>query len=301
MEYNQYPEIKDDKGKVVWTAKPKMLKKGEKVQYELYGLRNSPLDRTGATIEMPFVYGIQNKDRIFVPIPKKYEEEFGEEGVYVETAFIEKFLNNGEPVFGNIFFKKENAAVLTVTGGRAVEQSLYEFLETNNYNASNPNRDTSKKKVFAKIDRKARAEENRKARRERKEAVDKAENLGMNELMRVATALGYFDQTSDEDTLRDRVEIYAENNADDFLNMLENTDTLIQYHAVQAMKAGFIKVDMQQRKITSSTGESLHTWSPAKDVNWTEKFVEFVKSEEGVQFYNGIKDDLKVKEVKNKK
>lgn len=294
MEYNQYPEVRDESGKIVWTARPRQLKRGEKVEYELINIQKDALDKTGQKLGIPFIYGIGNEDRVYVSIEKQHRkgEYDGIEGVYVDIAFIEKEHRNGEYTMGNIHFRKENAGAIIIKGGSAVEQAKFEFMEMCNWNASNPNRDTSVKAVFQRVDYKERAQARRKERNLQNEAFNKAKSMGLNELNRMAVAMGYMSEM-DEDSIRDKVEDYAFANPERFLNMTENTDTLIQYNAVQAKKEGLISVDMQKRKIFNSNGQTLYTWMPESNVNWTEKFVDFVKSEEGEEFYKSLTTALK--------
>jgi hypothetical protein len=303
MEYNKYPEVRDENGKIVWTGKPRQLKKGETVVYELINLRSDNLDKTGKKKSTPFIKGIGNKDKVYIPIPqqyqdKKYDHEYGD-GVYVDIAYAVGFQDDGSVRCGDVHFKKANAHAIFVTGGKANDQSLFEFLESCNWNAKNPNRDTSYPAEFAMVNHKAKSAENRKQRDVEFEAYSKAKEMTLNELTKVAVAIGHMKEM-DEEVLRDTIEIYAKNKPERFLNITESTDTLIQYNALQAQKLGLIEVDMQKRKILNAAGGTLHTWTPGKNVNWTEKFVDFVKSEEGQSFYKSIKDEIKGREVSKK-
>lgn len=293
MEYNKYPEVRDG-DKIIWTGRPRQLKRGEKVEYELINIQKDALDKTGQKLGIPFIYGTGNEDRVYVSIPKQHRkgEYDGVEGVYVDIAFIEKEHRDGEYTMGNIHFRKENAGAIVVRGGNAVEQAKFEFMERCNWNASNPDRDKNVKAVFQRVDYKERAQARRKERNLQNEAFNKAKSMHLNELNRMAVAMGHMTEM-EEDTLRDRVEEYAFANPEKFLNMTANTDTLIQYNAVQAKKEGIIDVDMQKRKILNATGNTLYTWTPERDVNWTEKFVDFVKSEEGEEFYQSLVTSLK--------
>lgn len=294
MEYNNYPEKIGEDGKVEWTTKPKQLKKGEKVEYELINIKPSPLDKTGKTLGLPEIFGVKKRDTVFIPYPDKYIKELkkdgdNRQGEYIDIAYMP---NSREDI---VAFKRSKGGVLTVTGGKAKDQNLYEFLETCNKNQSNPNRDTDITPDFRRIDHKKRNQRAREERKEKLKAFEKAEKLKTNELYRVAIGIGYQNpERKDEDDLRNIIESYAEANPIEFLIKVENPDLVIQEVATQAKNKGFIKVDMQKRSIIANNGEALYTWSPEKDVVWTEKFVEFVKSKEGEKFYSGLKQEMKI-------
>lgn len=290
MEYNKYPEIRDKDGNVVWTAKPRQLKRGEKVSYELTNIKPSALDKTGQTLEIPFIMGVRKKDTIYVPIPREHQKELGD-GVYVDIAFVKSYGRGGEPVFGDIHFLKADAGVITLIGGRAEDQAKFEYMEMCNANASNPNRDKTVPAVFTKIDYKERAEKRRNERKLRKQALNRVDDLTESDLVKIAISLGFYEDSVEPEKIRDMVEAYAEANSEKFLNKLENRDVDIEYIAYEANKKGLIKVDLGNRQITSATGSLLKSWTDDK-TEWTKKFVEYVKSEEGEQFYHAIKDEI---------
>lgn len=294
MEYNQYPEKISPDGKIEWTTRPKQLKKNEKVEYELLNIGPSPLDKTGKTLAIPEIYGVKKKDTVFIPFPDKFKKELKAEGDHREGEYVDIAFMPGNRSEG-IFFTRKSGGTLTVTGGKARDQALFEFLETCNANASNPNRDRMAPKIFQRVDHKARNQRAREERKERLRAVEKAEKLKTNELYRVAIGLGYQNPNRmDEESLRNTIESYAEHHPLEFLMKVENPDLVIQEIASNAKDKGFVKVDMQKRSIIANNGETLYTWAPEKDVKWTEKFVEFVKSEDGEKFYSALKQEMKV-------
>lgn len=295
MEFNNYPEKYNEDGRLEWTTRPAQLKRGQKVEYELINIKPSPLDKTGKTLGMPEVFGIKKRDTVFVPFPDKAKKELKElgdtrDGEYINIAYAPG--NRSK----QISFTRIKGGVLSLTGGKADDQELYEFLETCNYNASNPNRDKEVTPLFQRINNVEKNRKIRESRKERLRAFDKAESLKTNELFRVAIGIGIKNpQKMESEVLRNSVESYAEANPLDFLAKIESPDLYIQEIAAKAKDKGIISVDMQKRAIVSSNGSTLYTWKPEKDVNWLEKFVEFVKSNEGQEFYSDLKIQMKSK------
>jgi len=291
---NEYPESYSSDGKKEWSTRPRQLSRGEKVEYRLVGIKPSPLDRTGKTLGIPFITGIPKRDTVFIPFPDAAKKSLIKEGDNREGEFIDIGYAVGNRM-DTIHFLKSRAGVLSLTGGNAKNQDLFEFLESCNANGSNPNRDTSKEPKFQKINVKEEAKVLRQARKDKRAAEDKAEKLTRNELLRVAIGLGYNNpESQEEESLRDSIESYAGLNPINFLVLVENPDLVIQEIAVAAESKGFISVNLQKRSIMGNNGETLYTWSPEKDAKWAEKFVDFVKSKEGSKFYSSLKEQMKI-------
>ena len=291
---NNYPELINENGKVDWTTRPRQLKVGEKVEYELINIGKSALDTTGKTLAMPERFGIKKKDTVRISYPDKAKKEMAKDGDNREVEYIEIGYQPGIRT-EVIQFMKASAGVLTIIGGSSKNQEKFEFLESCNENESNPNRNTEVQARFALINNKEKARIARSIRKEKRTAANKAENLKINELYRVAIGIGYLEPDKmEEEALRDVIESYAEANPIEFLTKVENPDLVIQEIAITAKNKGFIDVNMQKRAILGSNGETLHTWSPEKDAKWPGKFVEFVKSKEGEKFYSSLKDQMKI-------
>lgn len=276
-EYNNYPEH----------ARPRQLKKGETVEFELVNLPKNPLDKEGS-LAIPFVRGIPPEDTIFVPGKK------GEDGVYVNIGYITGFERDGRPVFGAIHFYKTSAGVVRCTGGRSDDQKKFEFLSMCSWNGDSPYRNEREPVIFREINYKRKAQDKREKRKAMKDALNRAENLTLPELRRICIGLGYNVNNMDADEMRDKAESYAESNPIDFMVKIENNDFGIMEVANTAKSKKLIDVNLQKRQITSVSGEIIHSWAPSKTAKWDEEFVKFVKTDEGSKFFRELKETLKV-------
>lgn len=260
------------------------LKKGEKAVYELQGIGRDPLDPKGGMV-IPAVFGIPATDRI-------YDSEKDD---YIDIAYVTGQGQGGEPIVGELQFTGNMMGLMQLQGGKASDQAKYEYMEKCNFNGSNPDRDTSKPVYFTRKDYKAEAKAKREKRDEMIEAVNQARKLDVAHLRQVALGIGFTGITDDNDQLREKVEDYAEANPKKFLAVIENKDLSIMEVANEAQKKGNIVIDNQSRRITTSTGEVLVTWGPEPNVNPLDKFVEYVKSDNGSKFYAELKENLKSK------
>jgi hypothetical protein len=257
------------------------LKKGQKVTYELVGLKEDPLSTDGR-LEVPFMFGVPATDRIV-----------DDSDEVVDIAYITNYGHGNTPQFGEINFLKSQGGTITLSGGKADDMKMYEYMEICNYNASNPNRDTTIHALFRRQDYKKDKADDRKRRNLLVDAINASKKLTAVEMKRLAIALNIYAEDADEVSIR--IEEFAEKNPESFLAMLENKDLAIMEIADAALKAGLISVDPQARKIVSPTGSTLYTWAPEAGVDWKEKFVQFTKSEEGQEFYKEIQVSLKSK------
>jgi hypothetical protein len=265
------------------------LKKGEKVTYELFNLQPDPTDPEKdprkKRLQIPFQLGIPPQDRV--------SWGKGEDAEWVDIAFITGNGVGGVPIFGEVIFHSKDAGSITLVGGRKDHDRQYLYMEMCNWNESNEYRDTDQPVIFKRKDFKKERLAERASRNLRVDAVKQSQELSLSMLRKIS--IGLFGTASpDEDELRMQIEQFAEDNPKDFLAMVENTDLNIMEIADQAVKKGFVTIDMQARKIISN-GNTVFTWPPQANAKPYEKFVEFVKSEEGVAFYNELKERLKPK------
>lgn len=265
------------------------LKKGETVIYELSNLQPDPMDPEKdprkKRLQIPFQRGIPPQDRVLWGT--------GEEAEWVDIAFITGYGVGGVPQFGDVIFHAKDTGTITLTGGKKNHDRQYLFMEMCNWNETNPFRDTSMPAVFKRKDYKKERLAERESRNLRVAAVTQSQELSLSMLRKISIGL-FGNASSDEDELRMRIEKFAEDSPKDFLAMVENTDLNIMEIADQAVKKSLLSIDMQARKIISN-GNTVFTWPPQANAKPYEKFVEFVKSEEGVAFYNELKERLKPK------
>jgi hypothetical protein len=278
IDYNNYPK----------KVKPRILSPKEVVEYELINIRKDVMDNTGRRLAIPQIKGIPNSDVILV------KDDDGEE-VYINIAYITAGERTDNPTFGNVHFLKQNGGVIRVTGGNYRDQKLFEFLELTNYNSDSPYRDVRVAPVFRKVDRKKRAEEKRNVRNLKKQAFKIAEGLSSSEVGRIYIGLGHKELT-DEAIMRDKIEELADANPEKFIVSSQNPDFVIMEVAFQAEKKKMLSVDYSKCQIKGQTGEVLYSWNQEEgEVNWMEKFVSFVKSDEGSVYYKELIEALKPK------
>ena len=265
------------------------LKRGQKVTYELYGLKKDPMDpekdERKKRLQIPFKVGIPPTDRV--------HWGKGDKGEWVDIAYIKGYGNGGVPLFGEIQFDKVNAGTLTLVGGKGDDDRKYKYLEMCNFNGSNPFRDTSMPIIFTRKDYKKERDEKRKKRDLLVDAITTAKGLDLATLRKMSIGI-YGNVMEDDEEMRIKIENFAEARPTDFLAMYESNDLNIMELGAEAQKKGILSFDMQARKILSS-GNTIYTWSPDKGAKPLEKFVDFVKSEEGHVFYNELKEKLKKK------
>ena len=272
---------------ITWNKYPKItnLKQGQKVAYELVNVRKDALDPERKRLAIPVIKEIPIRDRVLI------NDE------YVDIAYITGYTQGGKPVFGRIRFGNEEdieaSGKLIIRGGSARAQAQYEYMEQTNYNESNPNRNPAVQPIFRKVDYKERLKEKRTEREYLKEALNISSDMTASMVAQIAIALNYRDE--DPNQLRGRIEEFAMINPKKFIALTENKDLNIMEIYEQAKKKGLVKSDIQTRKIMSQSGEMLTTWSPEPNVNDAEKFVLFVKSDEGSKFYDELKIQLKSK------
>ncbi len=277
MQINQIKWNNYDKGSL------KTLKPSDKVVYELVNIRKDALDPEKKRFAVPLIKEIPVRDRVLV------------DGEYIDIAFIETFTTGGKPVFGRIRFGSdkdiESTGKLVIRGGTATAQRMYEFMEMTNWNASNPNRNPNIPAIFKRVNYAEKLKEKRTERQYLTDALVKSREMSLQTVKEIAIALNYKDE--DMDLLRNRIEEYAQLEPRKFIALCENKDTAIMAVFDEAVKKGLMKVDQQARKILNHNGEALTQWAPEPNVNVAEKFVLFVKSDEGNKFYQELKIQLK--------
>ncbi len=265
--------------------RPPALKPGQRVVYELVNIRDNPMAYGRQEPEFPFMLGIPYRDRII--------EQDGERTEVKDIAYIVGYKAGNKPIFGRINFTKANAGAVVVNGSNANDQKLYEYLELCNFNQSNPNRNPS---IPALFKRRNYAEELKKKsdlRKDLKSALDYIEKMSAVEMRKFALGLNVSGE--DDEEIRMKVEDWAEKNPRKFLAMTENQDLVIMEVAEAARKAKLITIDNQGRRILNQSGSTITTWPPEVGADWKQKFVGYVKTQEGQEFYRELKEIVKIK------
>jgi hypothetical protein len=216
-------------------VKSTMLKPGQSVTYRLTNIQKSSLDPTRLAIPA---------SKNVPPIDTIYDEE---EGQYVTIAAVKSINANGEHTFHDIVFSYNMAGHLILQGGRAVDQEIHSYLSLCDYNASKPNRDTSKDAIFELVDEEAKAEKESRTRNIRREALNAAADMSAEDVKTYAAAMGK-DDTKAVSVLRNELEEMADTNPQDFLNLINNKQAVVTATVNRAVKKGVILFNQEQSR-----------------------------------------------------
>jgi len=216
-------------------VKSTMLKPGKSVTYRLTNIQKSSLDPTRLAI--PAAKNVPATDTIF-------DEEKGE---YVDIAAVRAVDGQGNHTFHEIFFYSNMAGHMILQGGRAVDQEIHSYLSLCDYNASKPNRDTSKEAIFELVDEEAKAEKESRTRNIRREALNAAADMSAEDVKTYAAAMGK-DDTKAVSVLRNELEEMADTNPQDFLNLINNKQAVVTATVNRAIKKGVILFNQEQSR-----------------------------------------------------
>lgn len=216
-------------------VKSTMLKPGKSVTYRLTNIQKSSLDPTRLAI--PAAKNVPATDTIF-------DEDKGE---YVDIAAVRAVDGQGNHTFHEIFFYSNMAGHMILQGGRAVDQEIHSYLSLCDYNASKPNRDTSKEAIFELVDEEAKAEKESRTRNIRREALNAAADMSAEDVKTYAAAMGK-DDTKAVSVLRNELEEMADTNPQDFLNLINNKQAVVTATVNRAIKKGVILFNQEQSR-----------------------------------------------------
>lgn len=224
------------------------LKPNETVTYRLTGLEAHPMDPSRLAI--PASKNVPIIDQIY----DKNKEQF------VDIAAVKSVDAKGEHAFHSIYFYGNMNGIIHLQGGRAADQEIHSYLALCNYNASNPNRDTSKEAIFELVDEGAKSEQERKSRNVKREALNAAADLSVEEVKNYVAAMGWDDSRKTE-ILRNDLESYADKDPQGFLDLINNKDAVVKAILNRALNKGVIKFDAEQSRFSWPTGEAILTVS----------------------------------------
>lgn len=260
--------------------KSTMLKPGQSVTYRLHNIQKDPFDLNRLAI--PAVKGVPVIDTI-------YDEEKGE---YVDIAAVRSVDGQGNHLFHEINFYSNMAGHMILTGGRAFDQEIHSYLALCDYNASKPNRDTTKEAIFELVDENASAEKDSRTRNQRREALNAAADLSQEEVKNLAAALGKDDSKS-VTVLRNELEELADNDPKAFLDLISNKQVIVTATVNRAIKKGVIIFNQEQSRFEWPNAEVIlvvaRTGSDAVD-----EFVSFcTSSAKGEKVFQTIQSKAK--------
>jgi hypothetical protein len=261
---------------------PPKFKRDEIKIFKYYGLKEDPLNP--GKVQMPFMVIAPNKDRVYDP----------EIDDYVDIAAISSLGIEGKPNFHSIEFTKQQSGRLLLRGNRSKDRDIFQFLTLSNFNASNPNRDTSVQPLFELVNPKIKAEKARKTRSLKRDAMNVAAELSGAEVREFISSLGK-DEKRDLSVLRDELETLAEKDPKQFIKLSKNTNKSYQANIKRALDKKIISLDRESNTFFwTSTEETIVQVPRSSKLGHLEGFTNFVLSNKnGASIYQEIVKLLK--------
>lgn len=262
-------------------VKGTMLKPGEQVIYRLHNLQKNPMDPT--KLAVPAAKNVP-------PIDTIWDEETQ---TYIDIAAVRTVAPTGEHTFHEIFFYGNQAGHMILVGGRALDQEIHSYLSLCNYNASNPNRDTTKEAIFERVDEEAKAEKESRTRNIRREALNAAADLSPEEVKDFAAALGK-DDTKTVAVLRNELEEMADKSPEDFMKLINNKQAVMKAAINRAIKKGVIVFNQEQSRFEWPNQEAILTVARSTGSDAVDELISFcVSSAKGDKVYQTISSKAK--------
>lgn len=257
------------------------LKRGEKVVYRITNIQRNPMDPTKWAI--PSVRNVPPVDQI-------YDEKKGE---FVDIAAVKAVNAEGDHSFHDMYFYGSQGGMLILSGGVAAHQEIHSYLSLCNYNASNPNRDTTKEALFELVDESVRSEKERKNRNLKREALNAAYDLSADEVKNYIAALGQ-DDTRPMEVMRNELETLADADPKSFLDLVNNKQASMKAVINRAVSKGVILFDQEASRYTWPNGEAILTVARTTGSEPVEELISFcVSSAKGEKVFQTIQSKAK--------
>lgn len=224
----------------------------------------------------------QNKGQFIMPsmafMPKVDRVYDPKKDDYVDIANIKALGVGGVPQIEAIAFSKQTQGKLMLRGNKTGDKEIFEYLSLSNYNASNPNRDTSVVPLFELVEPAKKAQDARKDRNLRRDAMNVAAELSASEVREFISSLNK-DETRDMSILRDELEIMAEKDPRKFISLSKDKSKSIQSNVKKAIDKKIIRFD----KATSEfkwvgTDETIVQVPRSSKTSYLQGFTNFVLS-----------------------
>lgn len=247
-------------------------------------LHRKPDKLNPGKIEMPIMAIVPNTDRVYD----------ADKDDYVDIAAIKSTGQGGKEILHTIVFKKENEGRLLLRGNKTGDKEIYQFLMLSNANASNPDRDTEVRPLYELLNPKAKADQTRKQRSVKREAMNVAAELSGAEVREFVASLGK-DETRDLSILRDELELLAEKDPNQFIKLSKNKNKTIHANIKRAIDKEILSFDRATNTFSwSSTGETIVQVPRSSKMGHLEGFTNFVLSNKnGENIYQEIVKLLK--------
>jgi len=252
------------------------LKPGQQVVYRVSSITRNPVDPSEVLI--PAGVNVPVMDQI-------WDEEKQE---YVDIAAISRISADGNHMFYELWFLQNQGGHMILTGGRAADQEIHSYLSLCNYNGSNPRRDTSKPIIFELVDEAKRSEVERKNRNLKREALNVEADLTLEDVKIYIAALGKDDNRPAEQ-LRNELEIMADREPKEFLDLVNNKQSTIKAVINRALLKGVIQFNAEQSRFSWPNGEAILSVARTTGQDAVDELVSFcVSSAKGEKVYQTI-------------
>jgi hypothetical protein len=262
-------------------VKKTMLKPGEQVVYRLYNMQKNPMNPE--KIAIPSAKNVPPVDTI-------WDEEKSE---YVDIACIKSVDAQGNHNFQEIFFYGNMAGHLILQGGRAFDQEIHTYLTLCDYNASKPNRDTTKEIIFERVDEEVKAEKESRTRNIRREALNAAADLTPEEVKDYAAALGK-DDSKPVKVLRNELEEMADSQPEDFMSLINNKQAVMKATINRALKKNALVFNEEQSRFEWPNKEAILTVARTTGSDAIEELISFcISSAKGEKVFQTIQSKAK--------
>lgn len=207
----------------------RQLQPGETVKYRLLGGQPQFNRETGKT---DIIYGgpqaIPLKSSVIDPGDKDPENgKTTNAGVKI-VGLLKEFDKNGNPIFQKLYVTPtKNNPEFLLSGDNADHIAMYDALELNERNASNPYRNKALEATFERVDDIAEGKQRSQKRSALRDSLNAIDGWNNEELK--AVGAGYNISTSlNPGTIKDRLEAIAEADPKTFLANINKTSTKIK-------------------------------------------------------------------------
>lgn len=257
------------------------LKRDEKVVYRVKSIARNPVNPE--EILIPSAINVPVMDQI-------WDDAKGE---YVDIAAIQRISKDGNHLYHNIWFYGAQGGYMVLRGNVAAEQEIHSYLALCNFNASNPNRDMSKPEIFELVDESAKSESERKTRNLRREALNAAADLSVDEVRNYIAALGRDDNRKIE-ILRNELEVMADNEPKEFLDLVSNKQAAMKATINRAIAKNVIRFDPEQSRFTWANGEAILTVARSTGSDAVDELISFcISSAKGEKVFQAVQSKAK--------
>lgn len=254
------------------------LKPDERATYRVTNIREDP-DNYGRYL-VPAALQIPSTDIIY----DKEKQDF------VTIAAIERQDNEGNPIFINIVFSSANIGHLFLVGSNPVHQKIYQYLEICNFNESNPDRNQDSEVFFRRLDSQKEAKMERLNRRLIVRAANMALELDDKRVKEVALALGIDAETLEE--IRNLVEDFAENDPEEFIEIVERSSLEKESILKEAVKQGIIRNNVNSQVFEwVDTAKEIMKYKKGVNKNYFKELADYLE-ETNPDELNAIKSRL---------